>query len=367
MDYYPAADFVGLAGNLIIPVEFPSNPGIPPTVSPTTGFNVEMVTASSGVISHFDTTNLNGWNREGSTFVQCVAVMPIVKLDSTTNAAPANASSFIFGLFGAGASFTNPPAGYTINVDGPASCPAGSFQSSGLRGTCILTPPENTLPIDLSNGAVKTSVCELSFPAGWTFSSLSATFQGTAVGGSNSVSAAYTPTGELNANIECIDLTIFPGTSQVNITAKDGPPGTPEVCTPGYWKQSQHFFAYPNPPLPTTLFGSIFNTSGRNLGNPESSSLTFASRTFLQALQLRGGGLNAVARLGTAAYLDSLVLGGNFSLSTATVVSMLNAAFAANNANVLFNGKKVLDTLSTIMNSEDLGLAVCPLGNDSGS
>jgi hypothetical protein len=231
MDSYPASAFAGFGGNLIVPVEFPNNPGIPPTVSPTTTFNVEMVAAGTGAITHFDTSTLNGWNREGSTFTQCVAIMPIIKHSTDANRPPTNAD-FIFGLYPRGdSSFPAPPAGplgYTPNTDGPAVCPAGSFQASGVRGTCTLTPPENTLPIQLSSGPFFGSVCELKHTAGWTFSSIAVSFTGAPTSGSNSASptpAGFLPTGETtDTQIRCINLVIQPGTTEVDIDVTDKPP-----------------------------------------------------------------------------------------------------------------------------------------------
>ena len=80
-----------------------------------------------------------------------------------------------------------------------------------------------------------------------------------------------------------------------------------------------------------------------------------ANLAFLQALSLQGGGLNAVARLGAAAYLDSLAI--KFQMSPSAVITLVNDAFAHNDPN--YNG--ALMTLQTIMNSEDLGLTSCPL------
>ncbi len=64
-------------------------------------------------------------------------------------------------------------------------------------------------------------------------------------------------------------------------------------CTPGYWKQPQHFDSYPAPYTPNTLFESVF---GRDVpGNP----------TIREALATGGGGLNALMRHTGAALLNA--------------------------------------------------------------
>src|SRR3954452_15599473 len=56
-------------------------------------------------------------------------------------------------------------------------------------------------------------------------------------------------------------------------------------CTPGYWKQSQHFASWPSGILPADLFGPTF------LGTP-----TFANMTLLAILEQGGGGSAALGR-----------------------------------------------------------------------
>lgn len=53
--------------------------------------------------------------------------------------------------------------------------------------------------------------------------------------------------------------------------------GDTEGCTPGYWKQSQHFDSWEEY-LPTRLVGSVFDNAA-----------PFADRTLVQGLSLKGG------------------------------------------------------------------------------
>jgi hypothetical protein len=108
-----------------------------------------------------------------------------------------------------------------------------------------------------------------------------------------------------------------------------------EACSPGYWKQPQHFGSYPWQLDPyglltpsqqvvpvdysgfdATLYGSIFANAPGEL----------AGLTFPAVIGLGGGGIFALGRQSAAAYLNAVVLDGYF-YSPAEVVSLTNAAF----------------------------------------
>lgn len=91
------------------------------------------------------------------------------------------------------------------------------------------------------------------------------------------------------------------------------PPTGTQGCTPGYWKQDQHFDSWPAPYLPSTSFSSVF---GRTVSG---------APTLLAALQLNGGGVFALARHAAAALLSSGTV--NYPYSTAQVISMFQAAY----------------------------------------
>jgi len=82
-------------------------------------------------------------------------------------------------------------------------------------------------------------------------------------------------------------------------------------CTPGYWKQEQHFGNWAIPL--DTKYGDVFEAcwdAGAGdyayyaLRNPESGNL--CSTTLLDGLSLRGGGVNSLARHAAAAYLNAM-------------------------------------------------------------
>ena len=101
----------------------------------------------------------------------------------------------------------------------------------------------------------------------------------------------------------------------------DTPTGN-EGCTPGYWKQEHHFGNWPVDPY-TKKFGDVFGCSGVMAQNPESGDI--CEMLLLDALSLKGGGNNALARHAAAAYLnaESSVL---YPYSVGEVIALLNSS-----------------------------------------
>lgn len=93
-----------------------------------------------------------------------------------------------------------------------------------------------------------------------------------------------------------------------------------EGCTPGYWKQSQHFDSWTAPYTPSTLFSSVFENA-------------FPGKTLLQVLQLGGGGLNALGRHTVAALLNAASSGVDYDLSVSEVISLFNNLFPSTKTN----------------------------------
>jgi hypothetical protein len=83
-----------------------------------------------------------------------------------------------------------------------------------------------------------------------------------------------------------------------------------EGCTPGYWKQDQHFDSYPAGITPNTQLDVLlgFEIPG------------YETTTVLQALQLKGGGANALIRQGTAGMLNVLSPDVDYDFSEATTL-----------------------------------------------
>lgn len=99
----------------------------------------------------------------------------------------------------------------------------------------------------------------------------------------------------------------------VTATKKDKKGG--EGCTPGYWKQSQHFDSWTAPYDPTDDFDATF---GVNLFSP--------NVTLLGALEQGGGGKYALGRHATAALLNAASGGVDYGMTTAQVIAAVQAA-----------------------------------------
>jgi hypothetical protein len=133
--------------------------------------------------------------------------------------------------------------------------------------------------------------------------------------------------------------TIDAGTPGVAIwfknTPSDVPPPTQsgQGCTPGYWRQSQHFGSYTAPITPSTRFESVFTDFA---GFPNNG-------TWLQAVTLKGGAFNALIRHTAAAYLNALSPNVDYDLTPAQVIATYNAAVASGDWD---NAKNIFSALN---------------------
>lgn len=84
-----------------------------------------------------------------------------------------------------------------------------------------------------------------------------------------------------------------------------------EGCTPGYWKQYQHFVSWPGTYAPDTLFADVFEDA-------------FSGMTLLEVLELGGGGLNALGRHVVAALLNAASTNVDYDRSEMQVINMFN-------------------------------------------
>lgn len=85
-----------------------------------------------------------------------------------------------------------------------------------------------------------------------------------------------------------------------------------QYCSPGYWKQSQHFDSYVTY-SPNNLFDTVF---GR---------IVFPGKTLVQVLSTGGGGLIAYARATVGALLNASALSSG--LTPAQVMASFDATF----------------------------------------
>ncbi|HOC42314.1 MAG TPA: hypothetical protein PKJ99_04765 [Thermoanaerobaculales bacterium] len=110
-------------------------------------------------------------------------------------------------------------------------------------------------------------------------------------------------------------------------------------CTPGYWKQNQHLFAWVGY-APTDLYATVFSVT------PSTANLSL-----LRALQMGGGGERALYRHATAALLNAANPAVNYPYTEAEIKLMVQAAYATGD----FETPKDL--------FETANEAGCPLGN----
>ena len=119
-------------------------------------------------------------------------------------------------------------------------------------------------------------------------------------------------------------------------------PGNGEGCTPGFWKQPQHFGSWTAPYTPGTSFSDVFEDA-------------FPGRTLLQVLRTGGGRLVALGRHTVAALLNAASPDVNYGLSANDVIDMFNDVFPGSDSDY-----EALKDLFEQLNESD-----CPIDNDS--
>lgn len=123
-------------------------------------------------------------------------------------------------------------------------------------------------------------------------------------------------TGEISAKIvEASDV------AWVNCGTE--PPKGGEGCTPGYWKQDQHFDSWPYGVTTDTAFSTVF---GREITVKIGKTMV-TDPTLLQALQAQGGSVNAAARHTVAAYLNAASSEVDYDLGAADVIAQFQANY----------------------------------------
>jgi hypothetical protein len=105
--------------------------------------------------------------------------------------------------------------------------------------------------------------------------------------------------------------------ASASVTVTCTPPPGNEGCTPGFWKNHPEAFAGTGVTAGSTLASVGFNVA--------------PSLTFQQALELTGGGLNALLRHAAAAYLNAASPDVDYPRTTTQVVTATNSAIASGN------------------------------------
>ena len=102
----------------------------------------------------------------------------------------------------------------------------------------------------------------------------------------------------------------------VTVTCTPPPQGN-QGCTPGFWKNHPEAFGGTGVSQSSALSSVGFNVS--------------PTLTFQKALELKGGGLNALLRHAAAAYLNAASPSVDYALSAGQVVTATNLAIASGN------------------------------------
>lgn len=142
--------------------------------------------------------------------------------------------------------------------------------------------------------------------------------------------------GETRLNIGTVVAFSDPGGTEV--TDSDDaelctPPSDFEGCTPGYWKQEQHFDSWVGY-APGDSFETVFGVNVTLRGNGRT---TFDTPTLLQALDANGGGVNALARHAVAALLNASNPDVDYPFTEAEIIAMVQDAVASGDFDTAHN------------------------------
>lgn len=137
----------------------------------------------------------------------------------------------------------------------------------------------------------------------------------------NDNGSGFLPTdGQIAAVVLCVDGDSGPRSYQDTLIEVPTPPRDGQGCTPGYWKQEQHFFAWiPTGYTQVDLYGIEFSVDDTK------------DLELLQALKAGGGGEKALYRHATAALLNAASPDVAYYYSVAEVIQMVQDAYTSGN------------------------------------
>jgi hypothetical protein len=101
-----------------------------------------------------------------------------------------------------------------------------------------------------------------------------------------------------------------------------------QYCSPGYWKQPQHFDNWVGY-LPTQKFSAVFGETITIMWSSKGKPAPVTDPTLQQALEANGSGINLLARATVDALLNAAKLSSG--LTTTQVIDMFNAAYPGTN------------------------------------
>jgi uncharacterized repeat protein (TIGR01451 family) len=153
-----------------------------------------------------------------------------------------------------------------------------------------------------------------------------------APGASVTITAAHVLAATPDPLVNTATLTCSPAGFPNVLTASDSvtvdvlpPPPGGEGCTPGFWKQDQHFDSWVGF-APSDSFEDVF---GVDVTLRSGGQGTISDPTLLDALNATGGGINALARHAVAALLNASSPDVDSDFTTAQVIALVQAAVAS--------------------------------------
>jgi hypothetical protein len=130
---------------------------------------------------------------------------------------------------------------------------------------------------------------------------------------------ANVQTIEMNADgVRRLEIAYSTSAGVTDISLDCAPTGG-EGCTPGFWKQAQHFDAWTDPYDPSDPFSDHFENA-------------FPGKTMLEVLEQGGSGLDALGRHTVSALLNAASSGVDFAFTPAQVIARFNAVFPGTEA-----------------------------------
>jgi hypothetical protein len=234
----------------------------------------------------------------------------------------------------------------TVSYTIPASNSGASCQTIGaiLQSLNFINPVDPTV---IQDPLRFLTITQTGAPAGTQLDSILTTEQG----GADQKFVAP-------ANTETIDINFFHGAvaSYWNSLIPPPPPPGNQGCTPGYWKQSQHFDSWTATGYsPNQLISSVFTVPASYTinGTPEGSF------TLVQGLSFKGGNdvsgkAQTLLRAAIAAVLNSSNPAIKYGMSKTDIINAVNAALAGGDATTINDLANTLDGLNN-------GQGGCPL------
>ena len=213
---------------------------------------------------------------------------PSLSITKTADAASVNAGSQIGFTVTLSSNGPGTATGVTLSDALPTGTGVSWSMSSSVNGCSIAS---NTLSCDFGDLASgQTRIIHL----------ISATTTSSCGVYNNTASASATNHAQVQAT--------------ASTTVICPPPPGGEGCTPGYWKQSQHFGNWAAPYSPNMQFSAVFEDA-------------FPGMTLLEVLGQGGGGLKALGRHTVAALLNGASSQVNANMSAQAVIDAFNAVF----------------------------------------